>query len=163
MSHKKNSSNNHTVNSVPSIVFTPFEISRNAIMILMFLSVALCIYLFVNVSLNNLAFSPEQLNDLSGFVLNLILVIAALGFSIFTLPISTAQTRKEELLLSYIGQSLVITSIAIFSYIISYCPFLINVWNGKVISLYFCVCLFVICKSITGLTSTIIAYFNIRN
>ena len=163
MSKRNKAPISHPVNTVPSIVFTPFKKSRITILILMFLSIGLNLYLLVNVMINKLTFSSEQLRDLSGFVLNLVLVIAALGFSIFSLPIKTAQPKKGDLLLSYIGQILCLASITVFSYTISYCPFLISTWDGKMISLYVCICLFLMSGCILKLLSTIVAYFNIRD
>lgn len=163
MSKRNKTPISQPVNTVPGIVFTPLKESRITITILMYLSMGLSIYLLYSVMINKLAFSPEQLKDLSGFVLNLVLVIAALGFSIFSLPITTAQPKKEELLFSYIGQILCLASITVLSYIISYCPFLIRAWNEKLISLYVCICLLLMSGCILRLLATIVAYFNIRD
>lgn len=153
----KNNTNNNQ-NSVPGIVFPSFKKTKKYISFFSFLSLILSLYISYKVIIGDLYFSYEQLNDLSQLILNVILVIVALGFTIFTLPIKSDQPKKEELLSSYIGTSLLLTIISIFSLILSYFTF----FSIYVSSLYFCILLIILCKSFTSLVATIVAYFNIR-
>lgn len=152
-------SNNNQNNSIPKVVFTPFKTSRIISVIFMFLSMILSVAILYNVIIGNYNFTPDELRNFADFSLNIIFVIAALGFTIFTLPISQTHPEKDKILFSYIGNTFVLASIAIFTYIISYCAFL----PDFVFGLYFCVMFFMLCGSITKLLATIIAYFNVRN
>lgn len=108
---------------------------------------------------NNYIFSQEELKNFSDFTLNIIFVIAALGFTIFTLPISKVHPEKDKIIFSYIGQICVIASIAIFTYIVSYCNFL----PTTVFGIYFCGMFFILCGCITKLLAVIVGYFDIRD
>lgn len=117
------------------------------------------IYILFKVLNGSYTFSQEALKDFADFTLNIIFVIAALGFTIFTLPISRIHPEKDKIIFSYIGQTCVMASIAIFTYIVSYCNFL----SAKVFGLYFCAMFFILCGCITKLLAVIVGYFDIRD
>ena len=111
-----------------------------------------------------ISFSREQLNNLSQFLLSFVFIVATLGFTIFSLNKNHEQPLKKQILLSYVGNLLLISSISIFTYILSFCDFLNIKFFGKfdVFSIYFCAILLLICHCIIHLLSTVIAYFDIK-
>lgn len=140
--NKKNTSTiKEQHNALPKTVFTPFKISRIISTIFMILSMGVSVYIFYNVMNGAYTFSREELKDFADFTLNIIFVIAALGFTIFALPISKIHPEKDKIIFSYIGQTCVLASIAIFTYIVSYCNFLPTVVFG----MYFCGMFFILC------------------
>lgn len=152
-------SNKNQNNNIPKVVFTPFKTCKIMSVIFICLSMILSIIIFINVITKKYNFTPDELKNFADFTLNIIFVIAALGFTIFTLPISQAHPEKDKILFSYIGNAFVFASIAILTYIISFCAFFPDIVFG----LYFCVMFFILCISLTKLLATIIAYFNIRD
>lgn len=161
MSNRKNNTSNNKEqhNRLPKVVFTPFKTSRIICVCLMIFSMLLSAYIFYNVLNGNCTFSQDELKNFADFTLNIIFVIAALGFTIFTLPISKVHPERDKIIFSYIGQTCVMASIAIFTYIVSYCNFLPTVIFG----MYFCVMFFILCGCITKLLAVIVGYFDIRD
>ena len=155
---------NTTHNAIPSIVFTPLKNSKRWIAFFTFLSLIFSTIMLFSVIFGVLSFNQEQLNGMADFTLNLVFVVAALGLTIFTLPLDSIHPKKDEIILSYIGTTLLIVSISIFTYILSFCDFLnICIFNQcDIFSIYFCAMLLLVCRSITSLLATIVAYFNIR-
>lgn len=127
----------------------------------MILSMMLSVIILINVIRQKYIFTYEELKELADFTLNIVFVIAALGFTIFTLPIDKDKNhpRKDNIIFSYIGYVFTLASISIFAYIISYCKF----FSSLILSLYFCAMLLMLCGCITKLLATIVAYFNIRD
>lgn len=158
----KKTKNNH--NAVPTLIFTPFKKNKRWITVFTFLSLALSTIMLFFVLFGNLSFNQEQLNGMADFTLNLVFVVAALGLTIFTLPLKTEQPEKDKIMLSYIGTSLLIASISIFTYILSFCSFLnVSTFNQvDIFSIYFCAMLILVCRCITSLLSAIVAYFDIK-
>lgn len=157
---KKNTSNIKAQhNSLPKIVFTSFRICRIISTFFMVASMCISVYIIYNILKGVYSFSHEELKDFADFTLNIIFVIAALCFTIFTLPISKVHPEKDKIMLSYIGQICVMASTAIFTYIVSYCTFLPKIIFG----LYFCAMIFVLCGCITKLLAVIVGYFDIRD
>ncbi len=154
--------NKKQYNQLPSLIFTKFKTSKFISVIFMLLSMLLTVFLLVLVILGNLTFSSDQLQNLANFVLNTIFVISALGFTIFSLPLKDVHPQKNEIVFSYIGQTFLLASIAIFAYVVSYCEFL-SFKYLDIPSVYFCLMLLLLFNSITGILSSIVAYFNIRN
>lgn len=157
------SSNN--LNKIPSAVFTPFKTSKNLCVFFIGVSFILSIGLLLSAIFGKTSFTQTQLKEIAEFTLNLVFVIAAIGLTIFTLPIKSQHPEKDTIILTYIGTSLFIATSSIFSYILSYCTFfnIIVFKNLDVFSLYFCAMLFMISMCILIFISTIIAYFNIRD
>lgn len=151
--------------AVPAIVFTPFKKTKRRITFFTFLSLVLSVYMVYKVLFTNLSFNQEQLNEMADFTLNLVFVVAALGLTIFTLPLKTEQPEKEKIMLSYIGSSLLIATISIFTYILSFCDFLNLhfIYQADVFSFYFCLMLVLVCNCITSILSAIVAYFDIKD
>ena len=156
---------NNTHNSVPSIVFTPFKTSKKISLLFSIFSFILSLIILFFVLFDKLSFNQEELNGLADFTLNFVFVVAALGLTIFTLPINTKQPEKNKVIFSYIGTTLQMASISLFSYILSFCDFLnISIFKHiTVFSLYFCAMLLLMCRCITSILSAIIAYFDIRD
>lgn len=149
-------------------IFTPFKYSKNISSFFIGLSLFLSIVTFVYVIMGKLSFSQEQLKEIADFTLNLVFVIAAVGLTIFTLPIKTTHSEhsdKEKIMFSYIGTSILIASISIFTYILSYCPFMNITFMGKfdIFSVYFCAMFIILCRSLSSIITTIVAYFNIKD
>lgn len=155
---------NNTHNPIPSLVFTPFKTTKKVTVFFTFLSLILLFIMFFMVLFGKLSFTQDQLNGMANFTLNLVFVVAAIGFTIFSLPIETIHPEKDKIMLSYIGTSLLLASISIFTYILSFCdPLNICIFNqANVFSIYFCAMLALVCRCITSLLSTIVAYFDIK-
>lgn len=145
-------------NIFSKLIFIPFKTAKCISIVFIVLSILLDVFLICLAIKQHDIFTQEELKELATFTLNIVFVIAALGFTIFTLPILSAHSNKDEIILSYIGWICIIASISIFTYIVSYCNFLPPI----VFSLYFCIMLFVLCFCMTKLLSTIIAYFDIK-
>ncbi len=152
-------------NVIPSTVFTPFKKNRIRTAIFAILSFLLSVFMLIKVLLGELSFNQEQLNSMADFTLNLVFVVAALGLTIFTLPLKNEHPEKDTILFSYIGTSLLIASISVFTYILSYCDFLnVSIFNiTDLFSIYFCAMLMLVCRCITSILSAIIAYFDIKD
>ncbi len=154
---------NNKNNSLPNLVFVPFKTSKKISVFFMLLSMTLSVIILINVIRQKYIFTYEELKELANFTLNIVFVIAALGFTIFTLPIEVDKDknhlRKDNIIFSYIGYVFILASIAIFAYIISYCKF----FSSLILSLYFCAMLLILCGCITKLLAAIVAYFNIRD
>lgn len=160
-----NNSQKQKYNSVPFIVFTPIEKNKKYSTFVLWLSFFLSIVILIVTLRGGISFSQETLKEMAEFTLNLVFVTSALGLTMFTLPIKIVHPDKDKIILSYIGTSILLVSISIFTYILSYCAFLnITFINSfDLFSLYFCFMIFIICRCITSISCTIVAYFNIRN
>lgn len=152
---------NNKNNSLPNLVFVPFKTSKKFSVFFIILSMMLSVIILINVIRQKYIFTYEELKELADFTLNIVFVIAALGFTIFTLPINKDKNhpRKDNIIFSYIGYVFTLASISIFAYIISYCKF----FSSLILSLYFCAMLLMLCECITKLLAAIVAYFNIRD
>lgn len=162
---KKTNSTNNKFNSVPPSIFTPFKKGKLYTNLFMVLSLLLSAWMLINVLLGKMSFTPEQLKDMSGFTLTSVFVVATLGFTIFSvIKPEEEHPKKNQILFSYIGTSFLIASISIFSYILSYFEFLnVYIYNTvNFFSIYFCAMILLICRCITSILSTIVAYFNIK-
>lgn len=156
--------NNKSFNNVPSIVFTSFKTGKNLSVLFMTMSMLLSLWMLIKSFLGQISFSAEQLNDMAGFSLTFVFIVATLGFTIFSVIKTEEHPQKNKILFSYVGTSFLIASIAVFTYILSYCDFL-NVkvlGEADIFSIYFCAMFLLICRCITSILATIIAYFNIK-
>lgn len=156
--------NNKSFNNVPSIVFTSFKTRKNLSVLFMTMSMLLSLWMLIKSFLGQISFSAEQLNDMAGFSLTFVFIVATLGFTIFSVIKTEEYSHKNEILFSYVGTSFLIASIAVFTYILSYCDFLnVKVFGeADIFSIYFCTMFPLICRCITSILATIIAYFNIK-
>ena len=137
---------------------------KNLSIFFMALSMALSVWMLFKSFLGQISFSGEQLNDMAGFSLTFVFIVATLGFTIFSVIKTDEHPQKNKILFSYIGTSFLIASIAVFTYILSYCDFLNVQVFGKadIFSIYFCAMFLLISRCITSILATIIAYFNIK-
>lgn len=113
-------------------------------------SFLLSFIMLIYVITGKIHFSQKQLKETAEFTINLVFAISALGISIFTLPIKRKITKKKKkIMLNYLGTCLYITSVSILTYILSFCTFfnITIIKKFDIFSLYFCVMLFMICKS----------------
>lgn len=155
---------NNDFNNISSIVFTSFKTGKNLSILFTILSMILSLWMLIKAFLGQISFSAEQLNDMAGFSLTFVFIVATLGFTIFSVIKTEEHPQKNNILFSYVGTSFLIASISVFTYILSYCDFLNVQVFGKadIFSIYFCAMFFLICRCITSILATIIAYFNIK-
>lgn len=149
---------NEIHNNIPKFIFTPFKTSRLIFACFIFFSIILSLIIFYKIIIGKLVFTQEELRNLANFTLNIILIIAAFGFSIFSFTTTKLHPKKDEILFRYIGQNFVLISITICTYIISYCDLPAVVFN-----MCFCVVLVLLISCVARLLSTIVAYFDIRD
>ena len=144
-------------NSIHSFIFPPLQKYCKRTIFITFGSIGIAIWLLAQVITGKISFSQEQLKDCSSLVINVVFVIAALGLALFSLPITKSHTEKEDIVLSYVGDSFYMASIAIFSYVLSY----FNIDNIELPrNIYFCVLIIILNYFITRSLATIISYFN---
>lgn len=156
----KNKNNAAEINSIPKIIFTPFKKSRNLSVFFTLLSMISSLIIIYSILTNKISFTEIDLRELVDFVVTFIFSVSALGFTIFSISLKEEHPKKNEIVFSYIGQIIFLTAVSIFAYIISFLNFFIP---SSTISIAFCLLLILLCRCITGLLSTIVAYFNIRD
>lgn len=160
MNKNKNKQHAAEINSIPKIIFTPFKKSRNLSVFFTLLSMISSLIIIYSVLTNKISFTEIDLRELVDFVVTFIFSVSALGFTIFSISLKEEHPKKNEIVFSYIGQIIFLTAVSIFAYIISFLNFFIP---SSTISIAFCLLLILLCRCITGLLSTIVAYFNIRD
>ncbi len=159
--NSKQSKDETKVNSVPNLVFRPFRSCKLIVVVLCFLSMAICMWLFWHVVfIRDILFAAEELREIANLALNIVLVVGALGLTIFLLPIGSKQDQNEKLLIRYVGNTLVLASVTVLGYIISYCDSLIP---QIVFGVYSIAMLISLCSCLIRTISTMVAYFNIRD
>lgn len=160
MNKNKNKQHAAEINSIPKIIFTPFKKNRNLSVFFTLLSMISSLIIIYSVLTNKISFTEIDLRELVDFVVTFIFSVSALGFTIFSISLKEEHPKKNEIVFSYIGQIIFLTAVSIFAYIISFLNFVIP---SSTISIAFCLLLILLCRCITGLLSTIVAYFNIRD
>lgn len=161
-------------NSVPSLVFTPFKISKNIVVVLSLLSLILTMTFGWSVN-----FEPKDLKEISQFSLNSVIVVGALMIAIFAIPIDDSvintSNNKKEIILRFIGDIGILISAAIFCYVLSFIvghipevlftvPFFeIVLTLQQLVIKTFCICgIVLITNALSQTFATIVAYFNVR-
>lgn len=160
MNRNKNKQHATKINSIPKIIFTPFRRSKNLSIFFTFLAMLSSLIIIYSVLTNEISFTEIDLRELVNFVVTFIFSVSALGFTIFSIKLKEEHPKKNEIVFSYIGQIILLTAVSIFAYIISFLSFFIP---SSTISMAFCLLLILLCRCITSLLSTIVAYFNIRD
>lgn len=160
MNNNKNKQHAAKINSIPKMIFTPFNKSKNFSLLITLFSMISSLLIIYFVITNEISFTEIDLRELVDFVVTFIFSVSALGFTIFSISLKEEHPQKNEIVFSYIGQIIFLTAVSVFAYIISFLNFVIP---SSTISIAFCLLLILLCRCITGLLSTIVAYFNIRD
>ncbi|EXG87896.1 hypothetical protein K413DRAFT_4798 [Clostridium sp. ASBs410] len=155
----KPKNNDIKINAIPKSVFTPFKNSKAISVFFSLICTLFSLIILVNVLLGKISFSVEQLREVCNFTISFIFAISALGFTIFSIHLKQEHPKKEDIIFSYIGEIILLASMNIFAYIISFLNFLPSFTLG----IMSCSLLFLLSRCISGLLSTIVAYFNIRD
>lgn len=160
---RKKSNSQSNFNAIPPSLFS-LKTSKFFSTLFIMLSTIFSMILFILVICGQITFTDIQLKESAEFTLNLVFIVSAWGLAIFTLPIKSDQPQKENIILRYIGSTLVIASLSIFAYILSYCSFMnIKIFNSfDIYSIYFCAMLVFTSFCLVNIFSTIIAFFNIK-
>ncbi|WP_271810570.1 hypothetical protein [Clostridium beijerinckii] len=162
-------------NSMSSLIFTPFKVSKKIVANLSLLSVILIVIFGWRVN-----FETKDLKEISQFALNIVLVIGAMGIAIFAIPFNKNEINnkidKKEIMLRFIGDFGILISGSIFCYVLSFIIEIIPEWSmnipglnidvsfPKFIVKTFCILAMIfIANAVSQTFATLVAYFNIRD